>query len=305
MRKEEFKNYINESTININGDIVKPEEAKISIFDRGFLYGDSIYEVLHSTQRRIVFLDDHISRLYHSANLLSMNIYYQQQDIIEQIMKTLKASNLDEAYIRIILTRGESILSLDPTKSFTNNFVIIVRPRLIPPKKFYNEGMNLYIPHIIRNDIKAVNPNAKSGNYLNNVMALSEARKYGADDAVMINQNNEVTEGTNFNIWMIKDNIVYTPPVSTGLLKGITRQKIIDICQEKNIELSLSAFQKEDLLKAQEVFITSSSRGIMPVKQINQVIYGENISSWPLTKKLMQHYHKKVAEEYHLNHNKY
>ena len=265
----------NNTTININGIITPKEDAKISIFDRGFLFGDSIYEVTYTTERSILFVNEHLDRLYQSANLIQMEIKLNRESIINEVLKTLKASNIDEAYIRIIITRGESEISLDPTNTEKNNLIIIVKPRPQYSKDLYLKGMSLKIVSVLRNDARAINPSAKSGNYLNNIMALKEAKTFGFDDALMMNNDNYLTEGTTFNIWMIKENTLYTPPVESGLLEGITREKVIQVCNENNISFKLKNISETDILSADEVFITSSTRGIMPVFKINDTIYSE------------------------------
>lgn len=289
--------FLKSSFVNINGEISNGTNAKISIFDRGFLYGDSIYEVTYGENYKLIFLQEHIDRLYNSANLLKMKIFYKRDQIINEVIRTLKYSKLKDVYIRIILTRGETEITLDPNTSTHNNLIIIVKPKTLHSKDYYTKGLKLYIPETIRNDIKSVNPNAKSGNYLNNVLAMAEAKKVGADDAVMINHNGEITEGTTFNIWMIKDGILITPPVSSGLLKGITREKIIEICQEKSIPVLIKPFKQNELLAADEVFICSSTRGIMPVYQINNQKYGSQLSDWPMIKKIVNLYQVKIQTE--------
>lgn len=292
-----------DTIVNINGEIVRPEDAKISIFDRGFLYGDSVYEVTYSDKKSLIFLDEHLDRLFNSANLLGMNIFIEREEIIQETIKTLKASGLDRAYVRIILTRGETQITLDPNVSFKNNLVIIAKPQPEYPNWMYEEGIHLAIVSVLRNDKRSTNPNAKSGNYLNNVMAMAEAKKLGASDAIMINNDGDITEGSTFNIWAIKNGEVYTPPLESGLLKGITRSKVIELCKVNNIAHHLKTFTPEFLLDADEVFITSSTKGIMPVNKINEKSYGNDIKNWPHTKKLMTLYTDLVNK--HQKENKY
>jgi branched-chain amino acid aminotransferase len=281
----------------VNGEIQDSKTASISVFDRGFLYGDSIYEVTYSERGCLVFFDEHINRLYNSADLLHMEIFISREEIIRQAVKTLRHSKLERAYIRIIITRGETQIGLDPSQSFKNNFVIIVKPQVALHKSLYENGLKLYIASVLRNDINAINPNAKSGNYLNNVIAISEAKKKGFDDAIMVNRDGEMTEGTTFNIWMVSNGIVYTPPQESGLLKGITREKLIQLCKDKNISLKIETFGKNEILNADEVFITSSTKGIMPISQLNDRMLGKNIKQWPVTSKLTDLYKNLIEEE--------
>lgn len=286
-----------ESTVNINGEITDGHKATLSIFDRGFLYGDSIYDVTISAERSIVFLEDHIERLFRSAALIDLHVYYSREQIIEEVLRTLKVANRDHAYIRIILTRGETSITLDPSVSFSNNLIIIVKEKKIYPKKFYQEGVYLLISNTIRNHIRSVNPNAKSGNYLNNVMAMSEARKLGADDALMVNSQGEITEGTTFNVWCIKDNKIYTPGLKSGLLEGITRAKVLEIGRQHNIPIHVDSISVDFILNADEVFITSSMRGVIPVSRINDHQYQIFKEKDSFTRKIMTLYSELINNE--------
>lgn len=282
--------------VNINGTISDAQNAKISIFDRGFLYGDSIYEVTYSEDRCLLFFDEHLQRLFNSARLLDMHLFLDQDAIVTQTLATLKASNIDRAYIRLILTRGETPIGLDPSKSTKNNLVIIVKPQPPYPKSMYEKGLHLKIATVLRNDIKSTNPNAKSGNYLNNVMAMNEAKKMGADDAIMVNQKGEITEGTTFNIWTVKDGKVYTPSAHSGLLKGITRGKVLALCKHNNIAYEEAVITPEQILAADEIFITSSTKGIVPVARLNDSFYQQFSEKSSVTSRLSQLYTNYVTQ---------
>lgn len=283
---ELFKQLNEKLLVNINGDIFRPDEAKISIFDRGFLFGDSIYEVCYGVKRQLIFFEEHLNRLFNSAELIKMTMFLKREELIQQVFKTLKLTAWNDTYLRIIVTRGETAINLDPTLSFKNNFVIVVGEKPQHPSHFYKHGIKLFIADTLRNNPKSVDPNAKSGSYLNNVMALAEAKKVGADDALMLNHQGEVTEGTNFNIWLVKDHVFITPPSKSGLLKGITRQKVIELLKQNRLSYSERVIYLEDLLQADEVFITSSTRGIMPVQKINQTSFGRSHKAWPHTNQI-------------------
>ena len=296
-KKENFKNFKQACCININGEITPPEQAKISVFDRGFLYGDSIYEVTYSEDRSLLFFSEHLERLYHSASLLGIEIHKTPEEITKEALKTLKASGQDRAYIRIIITRGESEIGLDPGLSFGNSLVIIVKPLLEYPQKLYQNGLKIMLSTFKRNSKEALDPNAKSGNYLNNIMAIREAKAQGFDDAIMINNEGFITEGTTFNIWAVKNNAVHTPPASAGLLRGITRAQIIELCKEEEIELNFSNFTPEFILSADEVFISSSTKGIMAVRELNQKLFGDSLTDWKMIDKLTTAYNNRVRKE--------
>ena len=285
MNKEnQLKELYDHSTVSINGDLIGAADAKVSIFDRGFLYGDSIYEVAYSKNGSLIFFDDHLDRLYKSASLLNLHIFYSKAEIITEAIKVLKESKLKDAYLRIIITRGETEITLDPSGSFKNNLVIIAKPKPIHNIKFYTKGIDLAIVSILRNDTRSTNPSAKSGNYLNNVLAVNEAKKLQFDDALMVNQKGCITEGSSFNIWMVKDGIIYTPPANSGLLQGITREKLLNILDNNQIIYKTEDFYPEDIITADEVFITSSTREVMPVGKINQTKF--DVQSYSITNKL-------------------
>jgi branched-chain amino acid aminotransferase len=202
-----------------------------------------------------------------------MNITYTRDELIKECLKTLKVSNITNAYIRIILTRGESELSLDPTQSKKNNLVIIVKPKPQHNQDFYRSGIKLKVVSILRNDSRSTNPEAKSGNYLNNVMAITEAKNLGFNDAIMLNSDQNITEGSSFNVWLIKSDIVFTPSANAGLLLGITREKIIEICNTNNIKLIIKDLTVQDVSEADEAFITSSTREVMPIGLIDDKVF--------------------------------
>lgn len=294
---EKFNQLIGCSCVNINGVVQTAADAKISVFDRGFLYGDSVYDVTYSDKGCIIFLEEHLDRLFNSAKLIDLNIDLTRSQIIEETIKTLNFSKLTRAYIRIIITRGEADMSLDPSVCFKNNLVIIVKPQPPYPQELYLKGLFLHIPKIERMNKKAVNPNAKSGNYLNNVLAMNEAKKFGADDALMLNADGFITEGTSFNIWIVKNGTIATPPLESGLLKGITRQKVIQICRDHNLKLELKNLTKEDIYECDEAFITSSTKGLMPVYRIDHIFLSDAPEKRPLSQTLNNYYQELLIDQ--------
>jgi branched-chain amino acid aminotransferase len=276
MQRTDLNSLFDKAIVNVNGNLTTPQNAQISVFDRGFLYGDSIYEVTFSDSRSVVFLEEHLDRLENSAALIGLPLFYSRAEIKTEILKTLKQSNLDRTYIRIIVTRGDGNITLDPLECKNNNLVIIVRPLEPYPQNWYQEGVSLCFVSIIRNDRKSVDPNAKSGNYLNNVLAIKEAKERGYFDALMINKDGLVTEGTTFNIWIVKNNTFITPHLNSGLLKGITRTKLLEICREKNLKFEESELTPSDFLDADEVFLTSSTKGMVPVNKVDSKEFDVN-----------------------------
>ncbi len=275
--------------VNINGLLVDIEDAKISVFDRGFLYGDSIYEVTRTYNRIPVLLDEHLDRLWYSAERLSIPMIHSRELIKNEINKTLVKLNQDDAYIRVIITRGEGEIGLDPNLSTNNNLIIITKHLKGYPSWWYEDGVTLITAQIMRNPKNATDPSIKSGNYLNNVMAMTEASKQKAFDAIMLNQQGFVTEGTCSNIWIIKDGVINTPPLHAGILDGITKQQLLKLIKERGLKASELNFTPDDIKNSDECFMSSSTREIVPVKSLDGVTIGTG-KPGIITKQLMSLY---------------
>ncbi|EQC46224.1 aminotransferase class IV [Bacteriovorax sp. Seq25_V] len=261
--------------ININGEIITdPSKAKVSVFDRGFLFGDSIYEVTDAYEMNPCFLDEHLDRLWISASKLFMPINYTREEIVHEISKCLKKLSAPRSYIRIIITRGEGEITLDPSNAGKNNLIIICRPLQKNPNWWYQNGVEVVVAQTKRTAIESMDPSIKSGNYLNNILAFNEAVSKGAFDAIMLNHDGNVTEGTTSNVWLVKNGIFYTPALKAGLLSGITRAKLIELCHENNIQVREENISIKQLLEADEVFLTSSTKRIIPVVKIDTNIIG-------------------------------
>lgn len=288
------------SLVSINGNLTPPEEAMVSIFDRGFLYGDSVYEVTLTYEGIPFLLDEHLERLWHSAAGIAMTPTWSKDEIKKFISEGLEAfSKLSDAkrqYIRVIITRGGGEIGLDPSLSNGQNLFIIFRPLPEPIKEYYEKGVDLVVTEVIRTPKKAMDPNVKSGNYLNNVMAIKQAREKGAYDAVMLNDKGFVTESTTANIWIVLGETIITPPIEAGLLGGLTRRTLLQIGMDKGLKIKEQNFSPETLTSASEVFITSSTREVLPVTRINGELIGSG-SPGPITKKLHELY-KEFRDQY-------
>ena len=290
--------------ISVNGNIVEPEQANVSVLDRGFLYGDSIYEVIHLKKRVGVFYHEHMNRLERSAALIGMKLHKDRDELWLDACKLLKAVDLEDAYLRIVITRGVGDLNLyeEPREQ---TLVMIAQPIPNYPDRFFSEGIFLSIAKRLRNHPKTTDPRAKSGNYLNNLLALKEARDKGADDALMENLDGNITEGTTFNIWCVSHDVLYTPPVHSGILEGITRMKIIDVCKSFDVAYKESDFNARFLLGCDEVFITSSTRGVMPVKKIDARIYDKSpLEASSTTARVSDLYNEEVLKDIRYSHYK-
>ncbi|MCF8059546.1 MAG: aminotransferase class IV [Bacteriovoracaceae bacterium] len=258
-----------DALICINGKFTPPEEATVSVFDRGFLYGDSVYEVTLTYDKVPYLLETHLERLERSALGIGMELEWSADQIKDLIYRGLKEFDNDRLYIRIMVTRGCGEIGLDPSLSDGQNLYIIFRELKPQPKIYYIEGVSLITAGILRNPKKSVDPNVKSGNYLNNVLAISQAKEKGAYDAIMLNASGNVTESTTANIWIVENDTFITPPLEAGLLGGITRATLIEIAQKNDLPVKEENFTPERMRIAQEVFITSSTREVMPVTSVD------------------------------------
>jgi len=282
--------------VSINGKIMFKEDAKISIFDRGFLYGDSVYEVIRTYQGIPFLLQEHLDRLWHSASKLEMGFSFDQNHLIKEVNTCLGELGKESAYIRIIVTRGQGPLQLDPVSAGPNNIVVITKEFKEYPKEWYKNGVNILISNVERTSIRAVDPNIKSGNYLNNIMAFIHAKKQRAFDAIMLNNQGYITEGTTHNIWLVKDGKAYTPPLHAGILEGITRKTILVLAKKNGIDVEQKNLTAEDLINADECFMTSTTKEVIPVTQVNNAPIGTG-EPGVITGKLHQLYREFIAQQ--------
>ena len=256
--------------ININGHIFSPQEAKISVFDRGFLFGDSIYEVARTYEGIPFLLQDHLDRLWKSASRLEMPLVYDQDQISAEVNKALAELGVEEAYFRVIITRGEGDISLDPGEEAKNNLIIIAQEHLPYPTWWYEKGVHVVITNVVRVSKESVDPNVKSGNYLNNVMAFMQARREKAFDSIMLNSSGYVTQGTTSNIWIVKNNTIKTPPLQAGILEGITRKTLLQLAKtDEELDIEQANFTAEELINADECFMTSTMKEVVPITQVD------------------------------------
>jgi branched-chain amino acid aminotransferase len=278
--------------INVNGQILSPQDAKISVFDRAFLYGDSLYEVVRSYQGEFYLLDDHLRRLEKSAELCYLNLGKSLSFYRDEIYRTFELFRAQapnpgtEAYARIIISRGTGQIGFGLSQLTSPSlYTIIIQPVEAPTSEQYRQGMKLQIGQRLRNRTEALDPAMKSGNYLNSLLAYLEANQEGFPDALLCNADGHITEGTTFNIFYVRRGIIATPPLDIGILDGITRRQVIQLAMELNLSVREVRFPKERLYEADEVFLTSSIKEVFPVVQIDKRKIGSGVPG-KLTQKL-------------------
>ena len=280
--------------IYLNGKFVPKEEAKISVFDHGLLYGDGVFEGIRSYNGRVFKLDEHLKRLYNSAKAIRLRIPLDIKEMEKALLETLRRNNLHDAYIRLVVTRGEGDLGLDPDKCPEPTVFIITDKIVLYPQKFYNEGLEIVTAATRRNIPEAINPRIKSLNYLNNILAKLEGKLANAPEALMLNTEGYVVECTGDNIFIVKDNVLITPPIHIGILEGVTRNAVIEIANEMGIRSEEKAFTRYELYITDECFLTGTAAEIIPVVKIDGRTIGNGLPGI-MTKKLGSEF-KKLTE---------
>ncbi len=256
--------------IYLNGKLVNRDEAVVSVFDHGLLYGDGVFEGIRSYDSLVFKLKEHIDRLYRSAEAIELDIPMTKANMIKAVLETLKANGLKDAYIRLVVTRGPGDLGLDPRKCKVPTVFIITDKISLYPKEFYQNGLAIITAKTRRNLITALNPKIKSLNYLNNILAKIDAIKAGTEEAIMLTYNDYVAECTGDNIFIISDGRLITPPADVGALEGITRDAVIGLAGKMGIGFEEKMIKIEDLYAANEVFLTGTAAEIIPVTTIDK-----------------------------------
>lgn len=278
------------AVVYVNGTIRPEAEATIPVFDHGFLYGEGIYETLRTYNRRPFLLDRHLVRLRRSAALMALPVPFGDAELAARVDETMAAHpGFDEAYVRILVTRGVGDLSYALSAAPSPSLVIIVKPLALYPERTFAEGISLAVVNIRRNHPDALNPAIKSNNLLNNAMAMQEAYRRGADEALMLNHDGDLVECSQSNVFVVKDGAIVTPPLVAGLLAGITRAVVIELARELGIPAAERRATLADLAAADEVFITGTTREVTPVTSIDGRAVGPGTPG-AVTRRLLSRY---------------
>jgi len=280
--------------IYINGKYFSKEDAKISVYDHGLLYGDGVFEGMRTYSNKVFRLVEHIDRLYESARAILLTIPMSKQEMIDAVKKTVELSGLSDSYIRLVVTRGSGSLGLDPNRTSDPQVIIIVDLIALYDRKYYDEGLKIITASTIRNHPAALSPRIKSLNYLNNIMAKLEGLQAGCMEAIMLNHKGEVAECTGDNIFIVKKGQLLTPSADSGILEGITRNAIIELANTLKIPPRETTLTRHDLLVADECFLTGSAAEVIPVVSIDSRPIGDG-KVGPTTKQLMIEFKKLVV----------
>jgi len=276
--------------IYIDGKLIDKQDAKISVFDHGLLYGDGVFEGIRAYKCLVFKLKEHIDRLYESAHTIMLSIPLSKQEMAAAVVETLKANDLADAYIRLVVTRGVGDLGMDPRKCPKPSVIIITDKIKLYPEQLYRDGLKIITVPTVRNLSEALNPQIKSLNYLNNIMAKIEAVNSGVEEAILLNSLGFVTECTGDNIFVVKNGEVYTPPQYMGLLRGITRDTVLDLGRAAKISMREQIMTRHEIFNADEMFLTGTAAEIIPVVQVDGRVIGEG-KPGALTLKLMKAFH--------------
>ena len=277
--------------VYISGKLYDKENATVSVYDHGLLYGDGVFEGIRSYGGKVFRLQEHLDRLWYSAKAIWLEIPMTRQAMAKAIEDTLAVNGIKDGYIRVVVTRGVGTLGLDPNKCETPQVIIITdRIELYPPE-LYQQGLEIVTVSTMRNHPAALSPRIKSLNYLNNILAKIEGLQAGCVEALMLNHKGEVAECTGDNIFLIRSGKLLTPPNEAGILEGITRAAVMELAVQAGIEVREVPLTKHDVYIADECFLTGTAAEVVPVVKVDSRKIGDGTPG-PITRNLMDRFHE-------------
>ena len=282
------------AVVSVNGRVTGANDASVSVFDHGFLYGEGVYETLRTYGGEPFLFDRHLLRLRRSAEMMALTVPFADADLLAGVRDTMAAhGTAGEKYIRILLTRGVGELSYRPDACPAPTTVIIVKTLEPPPDRAFSEGLRVALVSVRRNHPQALNPMMKSNNLLNLALAMQEAYRRGADEALMLNQAGELAECSQSNVFLVRGGRVLTPPLSAGVLPGITREFVLELSAELQVPASEVRLQPDDLWSADEAFLTGTTREVTPIVAVDSRPIGSG-SPGPITRALLEAFRRRV-----------
>lgn len=279
--------------IYIDGTFYAKEDAKVSVYDHGLLYGDGIFEGIRSYSGRVFRLREHLDRLWDSAKALSLEIPMTLEAMGDAIYATLRENHLEDAYIRLVVTRGVGDLGLNPLSCVKPSVIIITDKIQMYPQEYYEKGMEIVTASTVRNHAQSLSPRIKSLNYLNNILAKLEGLKAGCAEALMTNTRGEVAECTGDNIFIVKRGRLMTPPVDAGILEGVTRNFVIELAKSEGIEVAEVPLTKYDMYVADECFLTGTAAEAVPITKLDGRRIGDGRPG-PITQQILTRFRAEV-----------
>jgi len=284
-----------ELKIYIDGEYYPKSQAKISVYDHGFLYGDGVFEGIREYNGVVFKLKEHIDRLYRSAHAITLKILITKEEMIRAVLETLRKNKLKNSYIRLIVTRGLGDLGLDPRKCPRSSIIIINDTISIRAGNAKETGITTMISWVRRNPVDATTHEVKSLNYLNSVLGKIEANACGVDEAICLENNGYIAEGVGENIFLVKNGEILTPPTSTGALDGITAEVVKSIAANLNLKIKVTNLTPYMMFSADEAFFTGTAMEMVPIREVNKRQIG-NGKPGPVTKKLMFGFQKAIED---------
>ena len=277
--------------VYINGRLYDKADAKVSVYDHGLLYGDGVFEGIRSYRGKAFRLQQHLDRLWRSAEAIRLEIPMTPADLAAAVKNTLQANAIDDGYIRLVVTRGAGTLGLDPNRTSDPQVIIITDTIELYPEEHYRDGLKIISSSVIRNHPAALDPRIKSLNYLNNILAKIEGIQAGCSEALMLNHEGEVAECTGDNIFLVRDQQLHTPPVDAGILEGITRQVVFDLAAEAGYQVHEVPLTIDDVYAADECLLTGSAAEVVPVVKVDSRSIG-NGKPGPITLDLIDRFRR-------------
>lgn len=273
--------------IYLDGQYVPESKAKVSVFDHGVLYGDGVFEGIRAYSGRIFKCKEHIDRIFAAAKAIMLAIPLSKDELTEVVLETCRRNNLKDGYIRLVVTRGKGDLGLSPTNCPKPTVFCIASNIKLYPEEMYTKGMPIITASQRRNKATIVDPQIKSLNYLNNILAKIEANRAGVQEALMLNHDGIVAECTGDNIFIIKDNIIYTPPIHIGILDGITRCVVVDLAKAMGYQVEEKEFTLFNVYNADECFLTGTAAEVIPVTSVDGRMINTGVAG-PVTGKILR-----------------
>ncbi len=284
-------------SVYINGNFVPQSEATISVFDRGYLYGDGVFEGIRGYNGRIFRLDQHLERLYRGAKAIALDIPLTPEELKDVIIETVRRNELRNCYVRVVVSRGEGDLGLNPMDCHSGPTIVVIASSIsLYPKEVYGQGLELVTCTTRRNLATALNPEIKSLNYLNNILARIEVVRAGAHEGLMLNHLGYVAEATGDNIFIVREGLLKTPPAHTGILEGITRQVVLELAQDMELPAREEQMTVYEVYTADECFLTGTAAEIVPVARCDGRVIGDG-KPGPITKRLMDRFKEVTVTE--------
>ena len=281
--------------IFMNDRLVPEDQARVSVFDHGLLYGDGVFEGLRSYSGTVFRLDAHLDRLWASARAICLEIPLSKAAVAKAVNDTLAANKLSDGYVRLVVTRGAGSLGLDPNRTSNPQVIVIADTISLYPREFYEQGLKIVTAATQRVQSAALSPRIKSLNYLNNIMAKLEGLRAGCVEALMLNHKGEVAECTGDNVFVVRSGVLLTPPPDAGILEGITRNAVMDLAREAGIDCREATLTRHDLYTADECFLTGTAAEVIPVVDIDGRMIGAGTPG-PVTQQLTTAFHALVRK---------